>query len=76
MVKNKQTNWQYRRCKRKRHRFDPRFGKIPWRKKRQPTAQFLPGKLQGHRSVAGYSSSGSIVLHDGTNLVHLTVLPE
>ena len=32
-------------CRRsKRHRFDPWVGKIPWRRKWQPTPVFLPGK--------------------------------
>ena len=29
------------------------LGKIPWRRKRQPTPVFLPGKFQGQRSLAG-----------------------
>ena len=31
--------------------FDPWFGKIPWRRKWQPTLVFLPGKLHGQRSL-------------------------
>ena len=38
--------------------FDPYIGKIPWRKKWQPTPVFLPGKAQGWRSLAGYSPRG------------------
>ena len=34
------------------------IGKIPWRKKRQPTPVFLPGKFHGWRSQAGYSPWG------------------
>ena len=30
-------------------------GKIPWRRKWQPTPVFLPGKFHGQRSLAGYS---------------------
>jgi len=30
-------------------------GKIPWRRKWQPTPIFLPGKFHGRRSLAGYS---------------------
>ena len=30
--------------------------KIPWRRKWQPTAVFLPGEFHGERSLAGYSS--------------------
>ena len=32
------------------------IGKIPWRRKWQPTPLFLPGKFHGQRSLAGYSS--------------------
>ena len=32
--------------------------KIPWRRKWQPTAVFLPGEFHGERSLAGYSSWG------------------
>ena len=33
-------------------------GKIPWRKKWQPTPVFLPGKSHGERSLVGYSAWG------------------
>ena len=33
-------------------------GKIPWRRRRQPTRVSLPGKSQGQRSLAGYSPWG------------------
>ena len=43
-------------CKRhKRHRLDPWVGKIPWRRKWQPTPVFLLGESHGQRSLAGYS---------------------
>ena len=35
--------------------FHPWVGKIPWRRKWQPTPVFLPGKLQGQKSLVGYS---------------------
>ena len=38
-----------------RPRFSPWVRKIPWRRKRQPTPVFLPGKPHGRRSVIGYS---------------------
>ena len=38
--------------------FDPWVGKIPWRRKWQPTAVLLPGKIPGWRSLAGYSPWG------------------
>jgi len=44
---------QCRRC-----RLDPWVGKIPWRRKWQPTPVFLPGKSHGQRSLAGYSPWG------------------
>ena len=35
--------------------FNHWFGKIPWRRKWQPTLVFLPGKSHGHKSLVGYS---------------------
>ena len=42
----------------RRLRFSPWVGKIPWRRKRQPTPAFLPGESHGQRSLAGYSPWG------------------
>ena len=42
----------------RRHVFHPWVGKIPWRRARQPTLVFLPGKFHGQRSLAGYSPWG------------------
>ena len=45
-------------CQRRRHRrhgFNPWVGKIPWRRKWQPTPVFLPGESHGQRSLVGYS---------------------
>ena len=45
-------------CQCRRHRrwgFDPCVGKIPWRRKWQPTPVFLPRKSHGQRSLVGYS---------------------
>ena len=39
-------------------RFDPWIGKIPWRRKWQPTPVLLPGESHGWRSLVGYSSWG------------------
>ena len=36
----------------------PGVGKIPWRRKRQPTPVFLPREVHGQRSLAGYSPWG------------------
>ena len=38
--------------------FDPWVGKIPWRRKWQPTPVLLPGKSNGRRILVGYSSWG------------------
>ena len=38
--------------------FDPWVGKIPWRRKWQPTPVFLPGESHGRRSLVGYSPQG------------------
>ena len=42
-------------CQCRRLRFDPWVGKIPWRRKWQPTSVFLPGKSHGERNLVGYS---------------------
>ena len=41
-------------CQCRRPRFDTWVGKIPWRRKWQPTPVFLPGKSHGQRSLVGY----------------------
>ena len=41
-------------CQRRRWGFDPRGGKICWRRKWQPTPVFLPGKSHERRNLAGY----------------------
>ena len=41
-----------------RRRLDPWLGKIPWRRKQQPTPVFLPGESHGHSSLAGYGPWG------------------
>ena len=56
-LSGKESTCQCRRCK--RCRFDPWIGKIPWRRKWQPTPVLLPGKSHGRRSLAGYSPRGS-----------------
>ena len=38
--------------------FDPWVGKIPWRRKWQPTPVFLPRESHGQRSLTGYSPRG------------------
>ena len=51
VVKNLPAN--VGRCK--RHGFSPWVGKIPWRRKGQPTPVFLPGEVHGQRSLASYN---------------------
>ena len=41
-------------CQCGRHRFDPWVGKIPWRRKRQPTPVSLPEESHGQRSLVAY----------------------
>ena len=43
----------------KRWRLDPWVGKIPWRRKWQPTPVFLPGESRGQRSLAGRAPEGT-----------------
>ena len=47
-------------CQCRRHGFDPWVGKIPWRRKWQLTAVFLPGESHGQRSLGrgGHSPWG------------------
>ena len=45
-------------CQWSRRRFDSWLGKIPWRRKWQPTPVFLCGKSHRQRSLVGYSSWG------------------
>ena len=67
----------------KRCGFYPWAGKIPWRRKWQPTPVFLPGESHGWRSLVGYSprvaksrtrlsnftfSSSKIGFHEGDDL--------
>ena len=43
-------------CQCRRHRFHPCPGKIPWRRKWQPTPVFLPRKSHGQRSLVSMGS--------------------
>ena len=47
------SSWQCRGL-----RFDPWLGKLPWRRKWQLTAIFLPGGSHGQRSLVGYNPQG------------------
>ena len=55
-LSGKESACQWRRWK--RCRFDPWVGKIPWRRKGQPTPVFLPGESPWERHLAGYSPWG------------------
>ena len=45
-------------CQWRKPGFSPCIGKIPWRRKWQPTPVSLPGKSYGQRSLVGYSPWG------------------
>ena len=51
--------------------FDPRVGKIPWRRKWQPTPVLLPEKSHEWRSLVGYSPWGHKE-SDTTERLHFT----
>ena len=54
----------------RRQEFSPWIGKIPWRRKWQPTPVFLPGESHGQRSLAGY---GHVVTKSQTQRsMHMT----
>ena len=55
----------------RRPRLDPRFGKIPWRRKWQPTLVFLPGESHGRRSLASYSPWGHKESDTTEQLTHI-----
>ena len=50
-LSGKESTCQWR-CQ--RHGFDPWVGKIPWRRKWQPTPVILPGESHAQRSLVGY----------------------
>ena len=62
----KEPTCQCRSCK--KPRFDPWVGKIPWRRKWQPTPASLPGESHGRRSLVGYSAWG----HQGSDITEAT----
>jgi len=55
-LSSEEPTCQSRRCRRTRS--DTWIGKIPWRRKRQPTPVFLPGESHGQRSLVGCSPWG------------------
>ena len=54
--------------------FNPWVGKIPWRRKWQPTPVLLPGKFRGLRSLVGCSSWGHRVERDWATSLSLSYL--
>ena len=52
--------------------FDPRVGKIPWRRAWQLTPVFMPGKSHGQRSLASYGPWGCVELDtkQHTHMMH------
>ena len=52
-LSGKESTCQCRRCK--RCGFDPWVGKIPWRRKWQPTPVFLTRQFHGQRNLVSYS---------------------
>ena len=56
------AQWQRICLPSRRQGFNPCAGKIPWRRKWQPTPVFLPGKSHGQRSLMGYIKFSSVQL--------------
>ena len=44
----------------RRHGFSSWVRQIPWRRKWQPTAVFLPGETHGQRSLVGYNKESDM----------------
>ena len=57
-IKRKQIPMYKHLLQCRRPGFNPWVGKIPWRRKWQPTPVLLPGKFHGLRSLVGYSPWG------------------
>ena len=71
----KESACQCKRCNRRG--FDPWVSKIPWSRKWQPGAVFLPGKFHGQRSLVGDSPWGhkesamtELLCREQTPLIH------
>ena len=59
-------------CQCRRHGFNPWVGKIPCRKKWEPTSVFLSGKLHGQSRLAGCSPCG-VADSDMTENTHVHI---
>ena len=55
--------------------FNPWVGKIPWRRKWQPTPVFLPGESHGERILEGYSPWGFRARHNRVHTHIYTLRP-
>ena len=53
-------------------RFDPWVGKIPWRRKWQPTSVFLPGESYGLRSLEGWGGGLQFIRLKKLDMTELT----
>ena len=69
------TNSHINHLQFRRARFDPWVGKIPWRRKWQPTPVLLPRKFHGWRSLVGYSPWGHEESDMTERLHNFTILP-
>ena len=54
----------------------PGSGRLPWRRKRQPTSVFLPGESHGQGSLVGFGPWGHRVRHDYAHTHACTSRPE
>ena len=52
----------------------PGLGRLPWRRKWQPTPAFLPGASYGRRSLVGYSSLDHRVRRDRSELAYTCLI--
>ena len=74
------TKYRHKLIRNKHHLWDPGFdpwvGKIPWRRKWQPTPVILPRESHGQRSLEGYSPRGCKELDMTEQLTLLCPVPE
>jgi len=56
----------------RRPRFNPWFGKIPWKREWQPASVFLPGEFYGQRCLERYSPWGLTGTNTFTSHTHIT----
>ena len=61
------------RRSRERLGFHPCLGKMPWRRRWQPTPVFLPGESQGQRTLVDYSPMSQMWLKWFKTRVHILI---